>query len=336
MYPRLKLLKQFLRKDGAIFVNLDDNEAHYCKIICDEIFGRNNFLCDIAWEKRYSPPPDTKDFGYVHDHILCYRKSSLFSRNLLPMTLEQEGRYQNQDNDLRGPWKATDYTCRFNSDDRPNLYYPIIQPNTGKEIWPKKNRVWAMSKEVHDKNEKENRIWWGKNGINSVPALKNFLSEVNQGMMPMSLWKYTIAGHNQDAKKESMALFTNNNAFATPKPEKLVQLILTISTNPGDYILDSFLGSGTTAAVAHKMGRKYIGVEMGKQAKTHCAARLKKVIDGEQGGISEAVGWKSGGGFRFFTLGEAVFDNERRIKQSRTYPLKTWPPISTSPRPKLP
>jgi adenine-specific DNA-methyltransferase len=314
MYPRLKLLKQFLREEGAVFINLDDNEAHYCKIICDEIFGRNNFLCDIAWEKRYSPPPDTKDFGYVHDHILCYRKSQAFVRNLLPMTPDQKERYQNKDNDTRGPWKSTDYTCRFNADDRPNLYYPIIQPNTGEEIWPKKNRVWAMSKEVHEKNEKEKRIWWGKDGKNRIPALKNFLSEVNQGMMPMSLWKYTLAGHNQDAKKESMVLFSNNNAFATPKPEKLIQLVLTISTNPGDYVLDSFLGSGTTAAVAHKMGRRYIGVEMGEQAKIYCAVRLKKVIDGEQGGVSEAVGWKGGGGFRFFRLGEAVFDSERRIK----------------------
>jgi adenine-specific DNA-methyltransferase len=158
----------------------------------------------------------------------------------------------------------------------------------------------------------DNRIWFGPRG-DSVPALKKFLTEVKQGATALTVWLYQEVGHNQDAKKEVKTLLPDD-AFATPKPERLMQRILTLATNPGDYVLDSFLGSGTTAAVAHKMGRRYIGVEMGEQAKTHCAARLKKVIDGEQGGISEAAGWKGGGGFRFFTLGEAVFDREGRIK----------------------
>ena len=318
MYPRLVLLRDLLVEDGSIWINIDDNEGHYLKVICDEVFGRTNFLCDVAWEKRYSPPPDTNDFGYVHDHILVYRKSNQFKRNLLPITKDQSGRYKNPDNDPRGPWKPMDYTCRYSSDERPNLYYPIRQPNTGEEIWPKHTRVWAMSKEVHEKNENEERIWWGSKGTNSVPALKNFLSEIKQGMMPMSLWKYNLAGHTQDAMKEMLALF-GNGVFATPKPENLIKIILHIATNPGDLVLDSFLGSGTTAAVAHKMGRRYIGIEMGEHAVTHCVPRLNKVIEGEQGGISKSVGWKGGGGFRFYRLGPPVFDAEGQIRSDITF-----------------
>jgi adenine-specific DNA-methyltransferase len=312
IYPRIQLLREFLSEDGSIWVTIDDNEAHYLKIIMDEIFGRKNFLCDIAWEKRYAPPPDTKDFGYIHDHILCYRKSARFNRNLLPLTDDQTGRYKNPDKDPRGAWKAMDYTCRYTAEERPNLYYPITQPNTGQEIWPKRTRVWAMSREVSKKHAEENRIWWGEKGNNSVPALKNFLSEINQGMMPMSLWKHTLAGHTQDAKKEMLELF-GEDVFGTPKPERLLQTVLHIASDRGDIVLDSFLGSGTTAAVAHKMGRRYIGIEMGDHAATHCVPRLRKVIEGEQGGISEAVGWKGGGGFRFYKLGAPVFDTEGRI-----------------------
>ena len=320
MLPRLQLLRELLREDGSIWVTIDDHEGHYLKVLMDEVFGRGNFLCGIAWEKRYSPPPDTKDFGYVHDQILVYRKSRAFEGKLLPATEAQTGRYQNPDDDPRGPWKSMDYTCRFNADERPNLYYPIRQPRTGAEIWPKRSRVWAMSREVHAKNEAENRLWWGAKGTNSVPALKNYLANVAQGMMPMSLWKHQLAGHNQDGKKEALALF-GESPFATPKPERLLATILHIATNEGDLVLDSFLGSGTTAAVAHKMGRRWIGIEMGEHARTHCLPRLEKVIEGEGGGISRAVGWGQprpdgtpwnaalhGGGFRFARLGEPIFD----------------------------
>jgi adenine-specific DNA-methyltransferase len=312
IYPRLELLRELLAEDGSIWVSIDDHEGHYLKVIMDEVFGRQSFVCDIAWEKRYSPPPDTKGFGYIHDHIICYRKSALFQRKMLPMTGDQTGRYKNQDNDSRGPWKAADYTCRYSATERPNLYYPIEQPFTGELIWPSKTRVWAMSKDSHERNVRENRLWWGKTGKNSKPALKNFFSEINQGMMPMSIWKHTLAGHTQDAMKEMLALF-GDEPFGTPKPEKLLNTILTISTDENDIVLDSFLGSGTTAAVAHKMGRRYIGIEMGDHAETHCQPRLRKVIDGEQGGISKAVEWQGGGGFTFYRLGETVFDEEGRI-----------------------
>lgn len=311
MKSRLELLRCLLTNDGSLWINLDDNEVHYCKVMCDEIFGRNNFLCDISWEKRYSPAPDTKDFGYIHDHILVYRKTNLFKRNLLPLTEDQTDRYKNPDNDPRGPWKAADYTCRFTSEQRPNLYYPIIQPITGEEIWPKKTRVWANSKEEHEKNVIENRLWWGAKGTNSVPAKKNFLSEIQQGMMPMSLWHYQMAGTNQDAKKESMTLF-GDKPFDTPKPEKLIKIVLMIATVPGDLVLDSFLGSGTTAAVAQKMGRRYIGIELGNHAYTHCYPRLKMVTDGtDQGGISKAQGWKGGSGFKFYELAPSLLKEDK-------------------------
>jgi adenine-specific DNA-methyltransferase len=310
LYPRMALLRELLTDNGSIWIAIDDNEAHYLKVLMDEVFGRQNFLCDITWEKRFSPPPDTKDFGYVHDHLLVYRKGSLFRRNMLPITEDQSGRYKNPDKDPRGPWQSMDYTCRYTADERPNLYYPITQPTTGEEIWPKRTRVWAMSREVNEKNERENRIWWGTK--NAIPRLKNFLSEIQQGMMPMSIWKHTLAGHTQEAAKEMLALF-GEDKFSTPKPERLIHTVLHIATAPGDLVLDSFMGSGTTAAVAHKMGRRYIGIEMGEHAKTHCLPRLEKVIAGEQGGISESVGWKGGGGFRFHTLGEPVFDPDGGI-----------------------
>ena len=299
MRDRLEIIRRLLSEEGSLWITIDDNEGHYLKVLCDEVFGRENFLCDIAWEKRYSPPPDTKDFGYIHDHILCYRKSAAFQRNLLPLTEDQTGRYKNPDNDPRGPWKAMDYTCRYTANERPNLYYTIIQPNTGKEIWPKRTRVWAMSRGVHERNVAENRIWWGVTGKNSVPALKNFLSGINQGMMPMSLWKHTLTGHTQDAKKEMLALF-GEDFFGTPKPEKLLQIILHIATKSNDLVLDSFAGSGTTGAVAHKVGRRWIMVELEETCHTHCIPRLKKVIDGsDEGGITKAVNWKGGGGFRY-------------------------------------
>lgn len=164
MRDRLEVIRSLLSDDGSLWITIDDNEAHYLKVMCDEVFGRGNFLCDIAWEKRYAPPPDTKEFGYVHDHLLVYRKTNSFIRNLLPLTEDQTGRYKNPDNDLRGPWKAMDYTCRYSAEERPNLFYAIKQPNTGADIWPKRTRVWAMSREAHEINQRENRLWWGAKG----------------------------------------------------------------------------------------------------------------------------------------------------------------------------
>jgi adenine-specific DNA-methyltransferase len=310
MYPRLKLLKQFLRKDGSIWISIDDRECHYLKLICDEIFDRNNFIATIIWRKNYAPKSSARHFSEDHDYILVYtRNPDIWLPNLMPRTQKQNKVYKNPDNDPRGLWRPNNLAAR-------NFYskgtYSITCPSGRVIEGPPAGSYWRVSTETFWELDKDGRIWWGKDG-NNVPAPKIYLSEVKDGIVPQTLWSYEDVGHTQEAKKEIIALF-ENDVFGTPKPERLIHRIIHISTNPGDYVLDSFLGSGTTAAVAHKMDRKYIGVEIGEQAKTHCAARLRKVIDGEQGGISEAVGWKGGGGFRFFTLGDTVFDNERRIK----------------------
>jgi adenine-specific DNA-methyltransferase len=298
MRDRLEILRDLLSEDGSIWITIDDHEAHYLKVLCDEIFGRDNFVCDVAWEKRYSPPPKAKGIGYVHDHVLVFRKSDKFERKLLPKTQAQVNRYKNLDEDPRGPWKPEDYTCRHTAAQRPNLYYAITQPKTGEEIWPDTNRVWAMSEKVHEKNEREGRIWWGLEGDSRNPKKKKFLHETMEGIVPASIWKHTLAGHNQQGKRELLALY-GEGVFPTPKPEKLIRTVLQIATEPGDLVLDCFAGSGTTGAVAHKMERRWIMVEVLDHV-VHIAPRLKRVIDGEDpGGVTEEEGWEGGGGFRF-------------------------------------
>jgi len=310
MYPRLELLKQFLTEDGSIWISIDDDECHYLKIICDEIFGRKNFINNVIWEKKFSPQNDAKWLSDNHDHILCYARNKDFWRpNLLPRTDEMDSRYKNPDNDVRGVWTSGDLSVKTYNE---STDYPIVTPS-GRIVKPPAGACWRISRERLDELIRDNRIWFGPKGDN-VPRIKRFLSEVKEGSVSLTIWKHTEVGHNQDAKKE-IKEFNSDNVFSTPKPERLIERILTLATNPGDLILDSFLGSGTTAAVAHKMGRRYIGIEMGEQAKTHCAVRLRKVIDGEQGGISKTVSWKGGGGFRFFTLGDTVFDSEGRINK---------------------
>ena len=194
--------------------------------------------------------------------------------------------------------------------------YEIVTP-AGVRYSPPEGRCWANVEENFRHLCDQGRIWFGKDG-RSRPRVKNYLSEA-EGVKSWSWWTNREVGHNQEAKKEVNALFGASNAFDTPKPERLIQRILHIATNPGDLVLDSFLGSGTTAAVAHKMGRRYIGIEMGEHAVSHCVPRLNKVIDGEQGGISKSVGWQGGGGFRFYRLGPPVFDEEGHIRSDISF-----------------
>jgi adenine-specific DNA-methyltransferase len=224
--------------------------------------------------------------------------------------------YKNPDNDPRGPWTSGDVSAR-------NFYgagrYAITCPSGRVIAGPPNGMYWRVSEERFWEMDRDGRIWWGKDG-NNTPRIKRFLAEVKQGVVPQTLWMNTEVGNTQEAKKEVVALFGEVN-FMTPKPERLIQRIINIATDPNDLVLDSFLGSGTTAAVAHKMGRRYIGIEMGEHAHTHCTPRLQKVIDGEQGGISEAAGWKGGGGFRFYRLGPPVFDEEGHIRQDIRFPV---------------
>lgn len=309
MYPRLELLRELLAEDGSIWITIDDHEAHYLKVVCDEIFGRRNFVANVVWQKKYAPANDAVWFSDNHDHILVYAKNKpIWRPNKLPRSESSNKAYKNPDNDTRGAWKAGDYTCAKSANERPNLYYPIVHPVTKKEIWPKKTRVWAYSKELHEEHVKNDLLWWGAKKQNKTPAFKRHLNTVqDSGTVPLTIWGWQDSGHTQDAKKEQLGLELSD-PFGTPKPEQLLSNCLHIATNPGDLVLDSFLGSGTTAAVAHKMGRRYIGIELGEHAHTHCQPRLQKVIEGEQGGISKAANWQGGGGFRFLRLGETVFD----------------------------
>jgi adenine-specific DNA-methyltransferase len=295
MVPRLQILRNLLREDGSIWISIDDDEGHYLKVLCDEVFGRENFVNTVIWEKKYSPQNDAKWLSDSHDFILVYAKNkSTWRPYLLPRSDEMNARYRNPDNDPRGPWKSADFSVRtYNAD----CDYPITLPS-GRVVNPPESRAWVTSRARFDELVADNRIWFGTTG-NNVPAVKKFLSEVKGGMTAMTLWKYGEVGHNQDAKKEVKALGVD---FATPKPERLIERVLTLGSNEGDLVLDSFLGSGTTAAVAHKMGRRYIGIELGDHCYTHCLPRLKAVVDGEQGGISKAVDWQGGGGFKFYEL----------------------------------
>ena len=281
IYPRLQLLKNLLKEDGSIWISVDDSEAHYLKVICDEVFGRENFVANVIWQKKYSPQNDAKWLSDNHDHILVYAKDKKTWRpNLLPRSAAMDSRYKNPDNDPRDVWKSSDLSVKTFS----KLgNYPIITPS-GRVVTPPSSRAWSVNKEEFERLVAEDRIWFGEDGSN-VPSVKKFLSEVKSGSVSLTIWPYEEVGHNQDAKKE-VKLFNSDDVFDTPKPEHLIKKILTLATSKGDLVLDSFLGSGTTCAVAHKMERNYIGIEMGEHARTHVIPRLKKVIEGEQGGIS--------------------------------------------------
>ncbi|UXZ53974.1 site-specific DNA-methyltransferase [Halomonas sp. 7T] len=315
MWPRLELLRELLAEDGSIWVSIDDDEAHYMKVMLDEVFGRKNFIVNALWQKRTSP--DSRiHMGDAHDHILVYGSQRARNNfNEIKLTDEQAKAYKNPDNDPHGPWVSTDFTAQGY---RPNQMYEITTP-AGEKYTPPQGRCWGNIEENFKRFLAEGRMWFGKNG-KARPRIKNYLSEA-KGVKSWSWWTNKEVGNNQEAKKEINVLFGHTNAFDTPKPERLIQRVLQIATNPGDLVLDSFLGSATTAAVAHKMGRGYIGIEMGEHAVTHCVPRLKQVIDGEQGGISEAQNWQGGGGFRFYKLGPPVFTEGGQIQPDIKFPV---------------
>lgn len=267
MLPRLYLAKNLMCDAGVIFVSIDDNEVHNLRLLMNEVFGEENFVCSFAWQKRYSPPPDTKVVGYMHETILMYQHTDSFRMGLLPFGEEQVSRYQNPDNDPRGPWKATDYTCRYTATERPTLYYAITNPFTGEDVFPSRTRVWANSVQVHAKNVKEDRLWWGKNGENKVPCLKNFLSEIRQGSMPTTLLMHKDVGHTDEATKELRELLPEIKF--TPKPTRLIKHLARIADlREDDIILDFFAGSGTTAHAVMQLNaedggkRKFICVQL--------------------------------------------------------------------------
>ena len=311
MYPRLELLRELLSENGSIWISIDDDEGHYLKVICDEIFGRKNFVANCVWHKKHTRANDAKWFSDNHDHILCYAKDKeIWHPNLLPRTEESNKGYSNPDNDPRGVWASG--PCHAKTPNEKDIY-EVITPS-GRKVLPPTGTSWRFSKANFEKLVNDNRIWFGETG-NNIPRYKRFITEVQEGFVPLTIWFRDEVGDNQEAKQEVKA-FNSENVFTTPKPERLIERILTLATNRGDLVLDSFLGSGTTAAVAHKTGRRYIGVEMGEHAVTHCVPRLKAVIEGEQGGISKTVNWQGGGGYTFYDLGETVFDKDGNINKN--------------------
>ena len=313
MYPRLELLRELLSEDGSIWVSIDDNEGHYLKVIMDEVFGRSNFLTTFVWKKSYGGGAKSKWFVGLHEYLHCYaRNIDRLPDMFLPpdeKAVDKYYKYKDDKFETRGPYRLQPLATT-SMDDRPNLRFPIVL-HDGTEIWPEKQ--WQWSKERTYKALTEDGLVISKKNGKYTVSYKQYLKDEEgeeRKRKPVTL----IDGHyTQHGTYEGMALFGLEEKFAFPKPEGLIKTILEASTSSGDLVLDSFVGSGTSAAVAHKMGRRYIGIELGEHAVTHCVPRLKKVIEGEQGGISEAVNWKGGGGFRFYRLGEAVFDEEGRI-----------------------
>jgi adenine-specific DNA-methyltransferase len=323
MRDRLEILFRLLTPDGSLWVTVDDNEAHYLKVLGDGIFGRGCFVAGIAWQKRDGPPNDRK-IGSIHDHVLVWGKTKPGSSkktlaeesfNLMQRTEKADAQYQVfaevNGPDPRGPFRKIDTTAnakggRFVA----SLYYAIRNPYTGEEVWPRKGTCWRHSEEEMARLQADKRLYWGVKGTARTPMRKLFKSEAKQGMSSPSIW--TDAGLNQHASAHLERLFGEKAAFETPKPESLLARIVHIATNPGDLVLDSFAGSGTTGAVAHKMGRRWIMVELGEHCHTHIIPRMQKVIDGaDPGGITDAVGWKGGGGFRYYRLAPSLLEKDK-------------------------
>lgn len=321
MKERLDILYVLLAEEGSIWISIDDDECHYLKVLCDEVFGRKNFVANVVWQKKYSPQNDAKWLSDSHDHILIYAKNKeLWRPNLLPRTEEANARYRNLDNDPRGPWKPGDMSVkRLTPKDR----YEITTPS-GRVVLPPDGRSWALSKERFEEYKADNRIWFGPKG-DGVPSVKRFLTEVKDGMTATTWWTRDDVGDNQEAKKEIKALNLSDKPFDTPKPERLIQRILTLASSEGDLVLDSFLGSGTTIAVAHKMKRKWIGIELMDTAYSYCKPRMDLIIDGkEPGGVTESTKWVSGGGYKFYELAEPLLVKNPIIPVMEVNPSYTF------------
>jgi site-specific DNA-methyltransferase (adenine-specific)/adenine-specific DNA-methyltransferase len=326
MYPRLVLLRQFLRDDGAIFISIDDNEVATLRLLMDEIFGARNFVATVLWQKVYSPKNSARHLSEDHDYIVIYAaKVDSWKPNLLPRTDEQNAAYKNPDKDPRGVWKTSDLSAR-------NYYsagtYSITCPSGRIIEAPPKGMYWRVSKEKFEELDRDNRIWWGKDG-GAIPQIKRFLHEVKDGRVPQTMWFYGEVGHTQEAKKELIELVdfdTSDDVFITPKPARLMQRILQIATDKDSIVLDSFAGSGTTGHAVLKQNaedggnRRFILVEMDDNiARTVTAERVKRAANGYTNAKGQAVPGL-GGGFQFCRLSaEPLFDADGQIRADVTF-----------------
>jgi adenine-specific DNA-methyltransferase len=328
MYPRLRLLREFLREDGAIFISIDDNEADHLRKICDEVFGRQNFIATIIWNMMDSPKNSAIHFSDDHEYIIAYaRDANLWRPNPLPRKEEMNKRYKNPDNDPRGPWLVGDLAAR-------NFYgagrYSITTPSGRVISGPPSGSYWRVSRDKFDELDRDRRIYWGKGG-GSRPGIKRFLSEVKDGVVPQTIWHWKDAGSTRHSKQELSGILNlgaSSDIFITPKPVSLISRILTIATNPDDLIMDTFAGSGTTGHsvlarnAADGGNRRFILVEMDEGiAATVTADRLRRVIAGyEKGGDQTKRVEGLGGGFRYCRLGVPLFDEFGDIATEVTFP----------------
>ena len=343
MKNRLEVARELLRNDGSIWINIDDDEAHYLKVLCDDVFGRENFLANVVWQKKYAAANDAKGIVDMHDHIIIYSKSEQFVRNLLPRTDKQNKLYKYDNGDGKGLWRSDNLLVKTFS---PDYVFPIKNPNTGKQYNPREGSCWRANKETVTRWIKENRIFFGKDG-KGAPQLKRYLNEVQKGIVPTSWWNFQEVGHNDEAKKEIQRLElwqSDGLNFSTPKPERLLNRIIHIGSNKNDIVLDFFAGSATTAAVAHKMNRQWITVEQMDYVDDITVERLKKVIgkktkkkgqlfeeiECDTGGISKSVNWQGGGDFIYCELmkyNEAFMDKIQAAKTSKEL-VKLWKNIA--------
>ncbi len=302
MRDRLEIIRNLLSEDGSLWITIDDNEAHYLKVLCDEIFNRSNFIGSVVWQHSVQGKNDAKLISLHHNYLIAYRKGQSFLRRLLPRTEEHNVNYKNPDSDPRGAWRSGDVRS---PNYRENLRYVVKTPN-GKTIQPPDNG-WRWSEETFYSKVASGEITFLNN---ETRVLRKIYLCDQIGRVPESIWFGKDVGTTRDASGEVRA-FTEGDFFDTPKPEKLIERVLILSTSPGDIVLDSFAGSGTTGAVAHKMGRRWIMVELGEHCHTHIIPRMQKVIDGtDEGGISKAVNWNGGGGFRYYRLGPSLIKQD--------------------------
>ncbi|MDP2832288.1 MAG: site-specific DNA-methyltransferase [Pseudomonadota bacterium] len=329
MTPRLVLLRQFLREDGAIFVSIDDNEVATLRLLMDEVFGSQNFVATVLWQKKYAVANDHKTIAPMHDYVLVYQRSPRWQRNLLPRGEEKDQLYRYEDE--QGRFRPDNYTCSKTAEERPNLYYAVRNPNTGEIIWPKRTRVWAYSPDEHLRHIAEGLIYWGKDGTGKVPAYKRYKHALRNadGVVPQTLWMHDFAGHTDGARKELREVLfdvPSVSDFATPKPTQLIQRILQIASDKDSLILDSFAGSGTTAHAVLQQNaedggsRRFILVEMDQHiARNVTAERVRRVATGYTNSKGQPVEGL-GCGFQFCTLSkEPLFEAGGQIRESVTF-----------------
>ncbi len=307
---RLAQIRRLLSEDGSVWLHLDDTQMHRARCVLDEVFGASNFIANVIWQKTYTRENRT-DISISHDNLIVYAVDKprwKKARNLLPPSEAQRSRYSNPDDDPRGDWASLPVHAKAEKGRRKEQFFTITLPS-GRRVDPPPGRCWLFTRPRYEEMVADDRIWFGEDG-DSMPRLKKFWSEVQQGLVPTSIWPYDEMGTTGTAKGEILALFPDLTPFSTPKPEALIERILHIASDPGDMVLDCFLGSGTTAAVAHKMGRRWVGVEWREDTVRNFALpRLEKVVDGEDPrGVTDLTGWTGGDGFRVLDVAPSMFE----------------------------